>query len=125
VPWDPIDDAIADLEREEPVKAKSTRTDNGHSNGRGPAWRRRQRKQKLVDVHGDGTYVACWNVAVCGRAKLTVETVTADRIVMGVDGGTYRFDNLRPSCLNCNTTDGQKRGHQRQGSEDDFRRDAR
>jgi hypothetical protein len=123
VPWDPIDDAVAALDADLP-RPKGQRTDNGHSNGRGSASARRARKLKLIRVYGDGTYVACYNAAECGREQLTVETVTVDRILRGVDGGTYRWDNIRPACLPCNATDGNKYRWERQGTPDDFRRDA-
>lgn len=36
----------------------------------------------------------------CG-ALLTVNTVTVDRIKPGCQGGTYRRENIRPSCPGC------------------------
>lgn len=46
----------------------------------------------------------------CG-ALLTVDTVTADRIKPGCQGGTYRRDNIRPACGLCNSiTGGAVRG---------------
>ena len=41
----------------------------------------------------------------CG-ALLTVETVSADRIVPGCQGGTYRRSNIRPACGRCNSITG-------------------
>lgn len=41
----------------------------------------------------------------CG-ALLTVDTVTADRIVPGCKGGTYRRSNIRPCCPGCNSSTG-------------------
>ena len=41
----------------------------------------------------------------CGRL-LTVDTVTVDRIVPGVKGGTYRRTNIRPACGTCNSETG-------------------
>jgi hypothetical protein len=41
----------------------------------------------------------------CGKL-LTVDTVTADRIKPGCQGGTYRRENLRPACLSCNSITG-------------------
>lgn len=41
----------------------------------------------------------------CGTL-LTVETVTVDRIVPGVHGGTYRRSNIRPACSTCNSSTG-------------------
>ena len=37
----------------------------------------------------------------CG-VLLTVDTVTVDRIIPGCRGGTYRRNNIRPACLDCN-----------------------
>lgn len=41
----------------------------------------------------------------CGRL-LTYETLTVDRIVPGCKGGTYRRNNIRPSCSGCATKTG-------------------
>ena len=41
----------------------------------------------------------------CG-VLLTVNTVTADRIKPGCQGGTYRRENLRPACQHCNSLTG-------------------
>ena len=41
----------------------------------------------------------------CG-ILLTVETVTADRIIPGCQGGTYRHENIRPACGPCNSKTG-------------------
>lgn len=41
----------------------------------------------------------------CGEL-LTESTVTVDRIVPGCRGGTYRRNNIRPACLQCNITTG-------------------
>jgi hypothetical protein len=41
----------------------------------------------------------------CGEL-LTVDMVSADRIVPGCDGGTYRRDNIRPACCRCNSVTG-------------------
>lgn len=46
----------------------------------------------------------------CGRL-LTVDTVSADRVVPGCRGGTYRRENIRPACERCNSvTGGSVRG---------------
>jgi hypothetical protein len=109
----------------------------GTSNGneRGSAEGRRRRREWLVatyradvDVHlgaclwpgqctvshlaavplGQGTPACrCYR---CG-ALLTVETVTADRIKPGCQGGTYKRSNIRPACGLCNSiTGGAVRG---------------
>lgn len=36
----------------------------------------------------------------CGKL-LTLETLTVDRIIPGCKGGTYRRNNIRPSCSDC------------------------
>lgn len=41
----------------------------------------------------------------CGRL-LTVDTVTADRVIPGCQGGTYRRNNIRPACGPCNSEAG-------------------
>lgn len=52
---------------------------------------------------GDGTPACrCYR---CG-SLLTVAMVTVDRIVPGCHGGTYRRNNIRPSCARCNSETG-------------------
>lgn len=41
----------------------------------------------------------------CGML-LTVDTVSADRIKPGCDGGTYARSNIRPACLTCQCVTG-------------------
>lgn len=41
----------------------------------------------------------------CG-VLLTVDTVTADRIKPGIEGGTYRRNNIRPACVRCQSVTG-------------------
>ena len=36
----------------------------------------------------------------CGKL-LTIDTMTVDRIIPGCQGGTYRRNNIRPSCADC------------------------
>lgn len=62
---------------------------------RGSAASRRARKTWLLNHFGDGTSVACVH---CG-VTLTRETLQADRII---PGGTYRRDNVQPSCAKDN-----------------------
>lgn len=53
--------------------------------------------------HGEGLPACrCYR---CGML-LTVETVTADRIIPGCQGGTYRRNNIRPACGLCNSITG-------------------
>lgn len=83
--------------------AKST-TKRGttNRNERGNAATRRRRKQRLVDEFGDGETCPCYR---CGRA-LSISMVEADRKVPGILGGTYRWENLRPVCGDCNKITG-------------------
>lgn len=50
-------------------------------------------------LDGD-TVHRCCRCYRCGKL-LTLETVTVDRIVPGCKGGTYRRNNIRPSCSDC------------------------
>lgn len=62
---------------------------------RGSAASRRARKTWLLKHFGDGTTAACVH---CGET-LTFATLQADRIV---PGGSYRRDNVQPSCAKDN-----------------------
>lgn len=48
----------------------------------------------------------------CGTL-LTVDTVSADRIVPGCQGGTYRRSNIRPACGPCQMSTGGSLGNDR------------
>lgn len=48
----------------------------------------------------------------CGTLCIA-ETVTADRIIPGILGGTYRRNNIRPACGTCNSKTGGKLGASR------------
>jgi 5-methylcytosine-specific restriction endonuclease McrA len=48
----------------------------------------------------------------CG-VLLSVDTVTVDRIIPGIKGGTYRRNNIRPACLGCNSSTGGRLGASR------------
>lgn len=56
----------------------------------------------LLGTHGAVPACRCYR---CG-ALLTDETLTIDRIKPGRDGGTYRRDNIRPACGQCNSETG-------------------
>lgn len=58
---------------------------------RGNAYARRRRKLRMLAEYGDGLACPC---AHCGR-PLTYSQLEADRIV---PGGSYRWDNVQPSC---------------------------
>jgi len=91
-----------------------------NANVRGSSTSRAARRRWLVttyradvDLHpehgmypvplGEGTPACrCYR---CGKL-LTVESVTADRIKPGCQGGTYVRTNIRPACLTCNSVTG-------------------
>ena len=62
---------------------------------------RRAQRQRLVTVYGNGETVQCVH---CGQT-LTAKTVERDR---KIPGGTYRFENLQPSCSPCNKSRSNK-----------------
>lgn len=59
-----------------------------------------------------GEGVPCCRCYRCG-VLLTVDTVTADRIIPGCEGGTYRRNNIRPACADCNQATGAALGGRR------------
>jgi hypothetical protein len=75
-------------------------------NDRGSTRDRRARKVWLLSAAagfgGDGETVPCYRCTT----PCTIETLTADRRLAGVLGGTYRRENLRPACLRCNSVTG-------------------
>jgi hypothetical protein len=95
------------LGRPRPKRARGT----SNGNQRGSAKDRRARKQWLLDTFGDGTIAPCF-MAGCD-AVLTFDTITVDRIQLGVDGGSYRRDNIRPACGPHNSSEGSKARHAR------------
>jgi hypothetical protein len=92
------------------VSAPTARRSTSNANARGNTVARAQRRAWLVTTYGDGLEVLCFH---CG-IRLTVVTVSCDRIRPGVDGGTYAQDNIRPACLDCNVSDGGRLGRARQ-----------
>lgn len=77
-----------------------TRRGTTNRNARGSAAERRQRKQWLLNVYGNGKSALC--SYGCGR-RVTFATITVDRYpVPGCRGGTYRRGNIRPACGPCN-----------------------
>lgn len=76
-----------------------------NTNDRGSAAQRRARKQWLLDTFGDGVVVRCYRFVACGQV-LTFATLTVDRIIPGILGGTYRRGNIRPACGHCNSITG-------------------
>jgi 5-methylcytosine-specific restriction endonuclease McrA len=71
-----------------------------HQAMKGNSYQRRARKLWMLRHFGDGTTCNCTH---CG-CELTYDTVTADRIKPGSQGGTYERDNLQPSCKSCNSS---------------------
>ncbi len=65
---------------------------------RGSNKNRAARKKWLLSEFGDGKEAECVH---CGKV-LNYDTVTADRIVPGEHGGSYRRGNIWPSCDTCN-----------------------
>ena len=83
----------------------ATKRGTSNSNSRGSSAARRVRKQWVLDTFGDGTTAVC-SFDDC-ETELTFETMTIDRYpISGIDGGTYKRDNIRPACGKCNSADG-------------------
>lgn len=80
---------------------------NGNVSGNSKA--RAARRRWLLSSHGDGTTASC--AFGCGTMLVDDNTapnhIWVDRYpIPGRDGGTYRRDNIRPSCSNCQTREG-------------------
>lgn len=81
----------------------TARRGTSNTNARGSSAARRVRKQFLLDEFGDGITCKC---STCPTV-LNADTVTVDRHpVAGIDGGTYRRDNIRPQCGTCASRQG-------------------
>lgn len=63
----------------------------------------------IYEASGDTIVEAC-RCYRCGKL-LTLETLTVDRIIPGCLGGTYRRNNIRPACKDCNEHTGGKLAH--------------
>lgn len=115
------------------LEGKRTRRGTSNSAQRGSSEDRRRRREWLVETYRanvdasvmhalldnwvdvqvynprlDGcgyAREACCRCYRCGQL-LTVDTVTVDRIIPGCKGGTYRRDNIRPACGDCNSETG-------------------
>lgn len=68
-----------------------------------------QRRSLTVPLGSGEAACRCYR---CG-VLLTVVTVTVDRIKPGIEGGTYRRNNIRPACGGCNSETGSLLGHAR------------
>lgn len=75
-------------------------------NARGSSYQRAIRRQWLVSTFGDGHLCHCYRCDLV----LTVDTVSADRIIPGAEQGTYRRGNIRPACQPCQSTTGGRLG---------------
>lgn len=86
---------------------RADRRSRSNRNDRGSSYQRRRRREWLVEEYGDGEFVACFlqRSAHC-LYVLDVDNVSPDRIVLGVDGGTYRRSNILPACLPCQCDQG-------------------
>lgn len=83
-------------------------TSTSHANERGSSRERRRRRKAVVAAHGwpDAGIVVCWLCElVMGLADFTI-----DRVVPGIEGGTYALSNCRPCCRPCNLERGGRLG---------------
>lgn len=55
-------------------------------------------RDRLLEAYGDGNSCNC---VFCGDL-LFKSQISLDRILPGSLGGTYRFDNVQPTCVTCN-----------------------
>ena len=130
---DPLTATMAELVHVEAAKA---RRGTSNTNVRGSAESRRRRREWLVQTYRADADLSSFEVSThpwqpphrvqcplgsgepacrcyrCGTL-LSVDTVTVDRIKPGIEGGTYRRDNIRPACAKCNEDTGRKLGHER------------
>lgn len=60
---------------------------------------RAARKRWMLKTFGNGKTAKCVH---CGKT-VNYDTLTADRIIPGCEGGRYRRDNIQPSCGPCNS----------------------
>lgn len=86
-----------------------------NSNVRGSSYARAARKRWLLinyaadvatplDSEDRNVLLTC-RCYRCGDL-LTFATLTVDRIIPGCRGGTYRRNNIRPACAQCNSETG-------------------
>ena len=87
-------------------------------NARGSSHDRRARREKLyqanavTDEYGD--YVTCQlELSPECEVVLSIDTLTVDRVVPSIDGGTYQWDNCRLACAPCNSYQGGQLAAQR------------
>lgn len=105
----------------------TTRRGTTNRNQRGSSYSRQRRREWLVQTFRADRDASDFDLPIavalylgvpacrcyrCG-VLLTVETVTADRIVPGCLGGTYRRSNIRPACGPCNSQTGGRLAHRK------------
>lgn len=66
---------------------------------------RRKRRLWLMKTYRSNTYTETCRCYRCGDL-LSLVTLTVDRIIPGIHGGTYRRNNIRPACGSCNSETG-------------------
>lgn len=98
------------------------RRSRSNRNDRGSSYTRRRRREWLVEEFGDGVHVACFlqRSRFC-LLVLDVDNVSADRLRLGVDGGSYRRGNIQPACENCQAHQGGVIGPQRKAEPAELR----
>jgi 5-methylcytosine-specific restriction endonuclease McrA len=77
---------------------------NTYDPSRGNSSDRRRRKLAVLARDGDGELTTCYACAV----PLLYDDLCLDRIVPGYLGGTYRLENVRPSCKPCGDEQGAR-----------------
>lgn len=85
----------------------SDRRSRSNKNETGSSYSRRVRKLWLLDTFGNGITAPC--MMQCSphcEGRVSLATLTVNRIVPGCRGGRYTRDNIEPACSPCNTLDG-------------------
>lgn len=94
---------------------------NAYDSTRGNTTDRQRRKQWLLETYradvdynprtGDwcstGLGIPACRCYRCGKL-LTIDQIIADRIIPAAAGGTYRRNNIRPSCKRCSDKSGNE-----------------
>jgi hypothetical protein len=109
-----------------------TRRGTTNTNDRGNVHDRRRRREWLVETYRADFDAFVYKGVITGAVKrgdgqpacrcyrcgelLTVETVTVDRRVPGIEGGTYDKSNIRPACGPCNSSTGGVLGAERKAA---------
>lgn len=116
----------AGLLEQETAPAVYTRRGTSNGNQRGSSHSRRSRRTWLVLTYASNIpgYCRCYrcglllfnpdaepqltdeHITLYGTQTMTAQTLTVDRIIPGVQGGTYRRNNIRPACGDCNSETG-------------------